>query len=288
MTISPDDAVGHVMQGQTYYFCSQSCLDQFRSAPDAFLAERSAGPLRRPTWSGSTCPMDRGAAEGTGRLSEVRNGARAGHCRPGHEDRVDVPDASRDRSRRSRSCPICGMALEPRVVTIEENNPELDDMTRQFWWSAAITVPMLAFMISEFLPDGHSRRYPHGWMNWIQLALATPVVVWGGWPFCPWVGIGRQPAPQYVHAHRAGRRSRLRLQRHRHARPWNVPGFVPDHGRGRRVLRARSRHCGPRAARSGAGAACAQSNKQRDSKSAGPRAKTARRIELTVRNETCH
>jgi Cu+-exporting ATPase len=76
------------------------------------------------------------------------------------------------------------MALEPRVVTIEESNPELDDMTRRFWWSSAITIPMLAFMISEFLPGRPLQTLlPHGWMNWIQLALATPVVLWGGWPF---------------------------------------------------------------------------------------------------------
>jgi Cu+-exporting ATPase len=82
------------------------------------------------------------------------------------------------------SCPICGMALEPRVVTIEESNPELDDMTRRFWLSTAITTPMLAFMISEFLPGRPLQTLmPHGWMNWIQLALATPVVLWGGWPF---------------------------------------------------------------------------------------------------------
>ena len=82
------------------------------------------------------------------------------------------------------SCPICGMALEPRVVTIEDANAELEDMARRFWWSAAITAPMLAFMISEFLPGRPLQQLtPHGWMNWIQLALATPVVVWGGWPF---------------------------------------------------------------------------------------------------------
>jgi Cu+-exporting ATPase len=76
------------------------------------------------------------------------------------------------------------MALEPRVVTFEESNPELDDMTRRFWWSAVITAPMLAFMISEFLPGRPLQSMvSHGWMNWIQLALATPVVLWGGWPF---------------------------------------------------------------------------------------------------------
>jgi Cu+-exporting ATPase len=81
-------------------------------------------------------------------------------------------------------CPICGMALEPRTVTLEEKNPELEDMTRRFWWSAAITLPILAFMISEFVPGQPLQAMrPHGWLNWMLLALATPVVLWGGWPF---------------------------------------------------------------------------------------------------------
>ena len=151
MTISPDDAVGHVdYKGQTSYFCSQSCLDQFRATPEAFLHGRPSTPISPGDMEREyTCPM--------------------------HPEIVrDAPG----------SCPICGMALEPRVVTIEEHNPELDDMTRRFWWSTAITVPMLAFMISEFLPGRPLQTLmPHGWMNWIQLALATPVVIWGGWPF---------------------------------------------------------------------------------------------------------
>ena len=66
------------------------------------------------------------------------------------------------------SCPICGMALEPRVVTIGEDNPELDDMTRRFWWSAAITAPILAFMLSEFLPGQPLQRLVrHDWINWV-------------------------------------------------------------------------------------------------------------------------
>ena len=57
-------------------------------------------------------------------------------------------------------------------------------MTRRFWWSAAITAPILAFMVSEFLPGQPLQQLlPHGWLNWILLALATPVVLWGGWPF---------------------------------------------------------------------------------------------------------
>jgi P-type Cu+ transporter len=153
MTISPDDAVGHLEHdGETYYFCSQRCLDRFKANPAAFVegprdtTRAIQADVPTTEW---TCPM--------------------------HPEIVrDAPG----------SCPICGMALEPRLVTLEETNPELDDMTRRFWWSTAITVPILAFMISEFLPGRPLQQtLPHGWINWIQLALATPVVLWGGWPF---------------------------------------------------------------------------------------------------------
>ena len=187
MTISPDDAVGHIdHKGQTYYFCSQSCLDQFRANPDAFLAERPA-PAATPGGHGTRIHVSDGSGGAPARarcVPEMRDGARAGRRGADHEDRVDVPDAPGDRARCAGACPICGMALEPRTVTLEERNPELDDMTRRFRWSAAITAPILAFMVSEFLPGQPLQRVlPHGWLNWILLALATPVVLWGGWPF---------------------------------------------------------------------------------------------------------
>ncbi len=86
------------------------------------------------------------------------------------------------------SCPICGMALEPKVIAIEaheEENHELKDMQRRFWTSVAITIPLLAISMSGYLPAGHVWS---GWANshsgiWAQLVLASPVVVWGGWPF---------------------------------------------------------------------------------------------------------
>jgi Cu+-exporting ATPase len=82
------------------------------------------------------------------------------------------------------SCPICGMALEPRTVTLEEQNPELDDMTRRFRWSLVLTLPILAFMVSEFLPGQPLQHaLPPAAMTWSQFLLATPVVLWGGWPF---------------------------------------------------------------------------------------------------------
>ena len=83
------------------------------------------------------------------------------------------------------SCPICGMALEPVTISLDEpSNEELSDMTRRFWWSLALTLPVLAVMVSEFLP-GQPLQHAVSTraVNWIELALATPVVLWGGWPF---------------------------------------------------------------------------------------------------------
>ncbi|HSH76382.1 MAG TPA: copper-translocating P-type ATPase, partial [Longimicrobiales bacterium] len=84
------------------------------------------------------------------------------------------------------SCPICGMALEPRTVTMdEEENPELTDMRRRFWVSAVLTLPVFAVAMSEMLPRGGPMAglVPQPLLTRIQLALATPVVLWGGWPF---------------------------------------------------------------------------------------------------------
>jgi P-type Cu+ transporter len=188
MSISPDDAVGHVHhEGQTYYFCSESCMQRFQAAPDAFLTPSTPSVATAAPEAGReyTCPMHPevrqegpGACPKCGMALEpvdVAPVTKVEWTCPMHPEIVrDGPGA----------CPICGMALEPRTVTLEEHNPELDDMTRRFRWSAAITAPILALMVSEFLP-GHPLQalLPHGWMNWILLALATPVVLWGGWPF---------------------------------------------------------------------------------------------------------
>jgi len=82
------------------------------------------------------------------------------------------------------SCPICGMALEPRTVTVEEDNPELRDMTRRFWVSLALTAPLLAIAMGSMLRPHAFMASPWNWgLPWIELLLATPVVLWGGWPF---------------------------------------------------------------------------------------------------------
>jgi P-type Cu+ transporter len=82
------------------------------------------------------------------------------------------------------SCPICGMALESRTVTVEEDNPELRDMTRRFWIGLALTAPLLAIAMGSMLSPHVFMASPWNWgLPWLELLLATPVVLWGGWPF---------------------------------------------------------------------------------------------------------
>jgi P-type Cu+ transporter len=163
MTISPADSVGEVEHGgHTYYFCNDSCLGRFKANPQQFVGppvQPNASPVPADPAAEYTCPMH----------PEIRQKG------PG-------------------SCPICGMALEPVHVSLEEQpNVELEDMTRRFRWSLAITVPILLLMVDEFLP-GHpvhevlvrlnaDTTGGFNLLNWIELALATPVVLWGGWPF---------------------------------------------------------------------------------------------------------
>jgi Cu+-exporting ATPase len=189
MTIDPADAAGHLeYNGTTYYFCHQSCLDRFRAAPEEFL-DPQAHPQRSITPGDAeaeyTCPMDPevrqkgpGACPKCGMALEpvvVAPLTKTEWTCPMHPEIVrDAPG----------SCPICGMALEPRVVTIEQKNPELDDMMRRFRISLVVTAPILLVMILEFVPGlSLHHRLPGATLNWMELALATPVVLWGGWPF---------------------------------------------------------------------------------------------------------
>ena len=86
---------------------------------------------------------------------------------------------------RNSGCPICGMALEPESASLgEEDTSELDDMAQRFWISAALTAPLFIYAMGEMLPGRLFEGFvPQGWAQWIQFALATPVVFWGGWVF---------------------------------------------------------------------------------------------------------
>jgi P-type Cu+ transporter len=206
MRVTPEKAAGsHVFEGTTYYFCGKSCLAKFQANPRAYLKTETpastrpesaccshdpvthAAPAPAPNDRAReyTCPMDPevrqmgpGACPKCGMALEpvdVAPVTRTEWTCPMHPEIVrDGPG----------SCPICGMALEPRVVSLEETNPELDDMTRRFVVSLVMTAPILLFMVSEFVPgDPLGRLVSARTRTWLELALATPVVLWGGWPF---------------------------------------------------------------------------------------------------------
>jgi len=134
--------------GRTYYFCAAGCRTKFIADPERYLSKESAPPAPVDPGAVYTCPMH----------PEVRQ------IGPG-------------------SCPICGMALEPLDVTAEQGpNPELIDMTRRFWIGLALTLPVFVLEMGGHVFGWH-HAIPPTLSNWVQLVLATPVVLWAGWPF---------------------------------------------------------------------------------------------------------
>jgi len=151
--------------GKTVFFCSGRCREKFVTDPARYLAE----PVHAS--AGLTHAHANGA---TSAPSPISGQPGAIYTCPMHPQiRQDHPGA----------CPICGMALEPEVAT-EATGPsaELIDMTRRFWIALALSIPVFALEMGGHLVDLH-RFVPEGVSNWIQLALATPVALWAGWPF---------------------------------------------------------------------------------------------------------
>jgi len=147
MTVNPATARSHVHVGRTYHFCSQGCQTKFAADPGKYLNPRPA----------SVAPM---AAAGTIYTCPMHPEVRQDH--PGN-------------------CPKCGMALEPEMPSLEDEgeNPELRDFTRRFWWTLPLSVIVMTLAML-----GHRL----GWVSmttqsWVELLLATPVVLWAGWPF---------------------------------------------------------------------------------------------------------
>jgi len=138
-----------VHEGHTYYFCNPKCLQKFTAEPDRYLKPAEAAPLP-PIAAGTifTCPMH----------PEIRQ------VGPG-------------------SCPICGMALEPAEVSLDHGpNEELIDMTRRMWIGLVLSLPVVALEMGGHLTNLHM-LLGQKTSNWLQFALATPVVLWCGWPF---------------------------------------------------------------------------------------------------------
>jgi Cu+-exporting ATPase len=150
MKVDPTTFTPHQAEhaGQTFYFCSAGCRTKFIADPVRYLEKDRTTPPAAPPGAIYTCPMH----------PEIRQ------VGPG-------------------SCPICGMALEPELVTADDGpNPELVDFTRRFRVGLAFALPVFALEMGGHLVDLHRLIAPQT-SNWVQFALATPVVLWSGWPF---------------------------------------------------------------------------------------------------------
>ncbi len=202
MKVKPDSPHSVEHRGRTYLFCCKSCKEKFAADPERYLQPRppSAPVLVTVEMPGSTgaphqlpanaaveyiCPMDpevRSSGPGScpkcGMALEPREpviSSRTEWVCPMHPEIVrDGPG----------SCPICGMALEPRTVEVEEpENPELVSMSRRLWVSAALTAPLLLLTMAGWIRQaGDALRLPNGGPL-LELLLASPTVLWGGWPF---------------------------------------------------------------------------------------------------------
>src|SRR5262245_57341752 len=193
MSVEPVHAAGtYVHHGETYYFCSQSCLDRFAAAPEQFTGTTTDGPPQR-----TPAPATGDAAEYTCPMHpEVRQTGPGSCPKCGmalEPVTLSVPTTTVEYTCPMHPeivrgepgfCPICGMALEPRTVTVEEENLELKDMTRRFWVSLALSTPLLVLAMAEMVVGASVPYLISGrFFTWLQFALATPVVLWGGWPF---------------------------------------------------------------------------------------------------------
>jgi len=150
MTVDPAKARGSaVYRGKNYYFCGPGCAQRFTAAPEKFVD----APVPTLKTDNSdvlyTCPM--------------------------HPEIVQ---------RGPGTCPICGMALEPLAAGLhEEDDSELRSMQKRFWVGVALSIPLLAVSMGAMVQGSPLRNLSPSWLAWIQLVLATPVVLWGGWPF---------------------------------------------------------------------------------------------------------
>jgi P-type Cu+ transporter len=177
MTVRPDARFHTAFGGQTYLFCCQGCLDRFVKEPAKFLTAPGTTPMDHGAHAPSTlvklgqrsaaAPPVAGAPPTARPVVDPPADSQGLWTCPMHPEIVR-PEAG--------PCPLCGMALEPKTVSLDGGeNPELREMQRRLWVSAALAAPLLVIAMSDLLAGAHRA--------WIELALATPAVLWGGWPF---------------------------------------------------------------------------------------------------------
>ncbi len=191
MTVDPSTAAAHVEhEGSTHYFCSQSCATKFRTDPEKYLRAKvsfiAAPSSKAEQQTEYVCPMHPEVRQmGPGSCSKCGMALEpATVTAPTMRTEYTCPMHPEIIRSEPGNCPICGMALEPRQVTAEESNPELADMTRRLWISVVLALPLLALMISELLPSMPLQHWLSARMwAWVEFALATPAVLWCGWPF---------------------------------------------------------------------------------------------------------
>lgn len=199
MQVTADSEHRHLHDGMIYLFCSDSCRGKFIAEPDTYLhpeekesTEAAGAAAYCPDNSCDidtslyTCPMHPevrqtgpGACPKCGMALEPMTvpvaAARTEYTCPMHPEIVQSHPGS---------CPKCGMALEPRSVEVEEDTSELDYMTRRFWVSTLLAIPVFfSAMAAEFWPEAVAQIIPPHTRQWLELVLATPVVLWGGWVF---------------------------------------------------------------------------------------------------------
>jgi Cu+-exporting ATPase len=160
MMVAADGPVRTTFEGKTYVFCCPDCLASFEKEPARYLTESK--PL-------ALAPAPRSQPSGTPAAADEWT------C-PMH------PEVLRDRP---GTCPICGMALEPKTIReTDQENPELRDMQRRLWVSAALSVPLFVIAMGHAIPAAALQDLARSAVRpWLELALAAPVVLWGGWPF---------------------------------------------------------------------------------------------------------
>ena len=207
MWVDPEKARGSAeYQGNTYYFCSPRCVEKFKAEPERYLAAKPVAGLVQLGGIAPGKPAQAGPQAGlTGKPETPAQGAVSYVCpmdpevresKPGpcpicgmalEPEAIEYtcpmhPEIVRDRP---GSCPICGMVLEPRVAAgiHKEDDSELRSMTRRFWTGVVLSIPLLALSMGAMPTGSPLHALPASLLQWLQLGLATPVVLWGGWPF---------------------------------------------------------------------------------------------------------
>ena len=196
MSVTESSPHRHEHSGSTYFFCSAHCVKKFAGEPEKYL-KKPPQIAMKPEHGHHHHGAGQGVPHICPMCPEVRQMG-PGSCPkcgmalepemptlPGTKVEYTCPMHPEVISDEPGSCPKCGMALEPRTVTLEEaESPELVDMRRRFWASLALTVPLMLIAMGDMvLPGSPVASAMGGSARWLELLLATPVVLWGGWPF---------------------------------------------------------------------------------------------------------